>query len=72
MIIGAFHVFTPVYLMTGGGPADVTRVLPMMLYQEAFSFYRMGNASAISVLMLLALLAITVVQLRVFRGDDNR
>jgi len=68
LTIGAFQVFTPIYVMTRGGPADATRVLPMYLYQEAFAFYRMGSASAVSVLMFIVLLAFTVVQLRLFRG----
>jgi len=70
LLIGAFQVFTPVYVMTRGGPANVTRVLPMFLYQEGFAFYRMGSASAVSVMMFLAVLTLTVVQLRFFRERD--
>jgi len=69
LVIGAVNTFTPVYVMTRGGPADITRVLSMMLYQEAFAFYRMGKASAMSVLMFLAVMGLTVVQLRLFRGE---
>jgi ABC-type sugar transport system permease subunit len=66
IIIGAFQVFTPVYVMTRGGPANITRVLPMFLYQEGFVFYRMGSASAVSVMMFLAVLGLTVIQLKFF------
>ena len=71
LVIGAFHAFTPIYVMTRGGPADATRVLPMFIYEEAFAFYRMGRASAASVLMFLVVLCLTVVQLRVFRTETD-
>jgi len=40
------------YLITKGGPSDVTNVLGTFIYQTAFSTFRLGYASAIGVLML--------------------
>jgi ABC-type sugar transport system permease subunit len=54
-------------IMTGGGPAGMTRVLPLLIYQTGFQYYRMGLASAMSVVMLLLVLLFTVWQLRLFR-----
>ena len=71
LVIGAFKVFTPVYMMTRGGPGGDTRVLSMYLYETAFAGYHMGQASAVSVVMLLILLALTVTQIRIFRGGGT-
>lgn len=59
--------FTPAYVMTGGGPDGASTVIGLYIYQAAFSQFRMGIASAASVLLLLGTLLLTAVQLRVFR-----
>ena len=39
--------------MTGGGPNRATETLPLLLYNEAFKFSRLGSAAAIGVLGLI-------------------
>ncbi len=63
-IIVAFQVFTPAYILTGGGPGNATRVLPMFIFENAFEFLKMGYASAASMLLLLMLLGLTLIQVR--------
>lgn len=46
VVIGAHSVFTPVYIMTGGGPGYATTLLPFLIYEEAFSHLRLGQAAA--------------------------
>jgi multiple sugar transport system permease protein len=41
-----FKEFDLIFLLTGGGPVDATRTLPLVVYQEAFGLNRMGLASA--------------------------
>ena len=41
--------FSIVYVMTQGGPVRATQTLSIMTYQQAFSFFRMGYASAVGV-----------------------
>jgi multiple sugar transport system permease protein len=41
-----FKEFDLIFLLTGGGPVDATRTLPLVVYQEAFGLNRMGMASA--------------------------
>lgn len=65
--IGAFQVFQSVYMMTGGGPADSTRVIVYYLWQVAFDRVEMGYASAIAMVIFAAVLALTVIQWRFFR-----
>ncbi len=68
-IINSFQVFTPIYLLTRGGPHGATRVLPMLIYENAFLFLKMGYASAMAMILFVILMALTLLQLRVFRSD---
>ena len=59
----SFNVFDIIWLLTGGGPADSTTTLPILIYRTAFKGYRLSEAAAMSVvatllLMGLALLAV--------------
>jgi len=65
--IAAFKVFTPVYLMTDGGPAESTTVIVFYIFRTAFRYFQMGYASAMSVILLLIVLALTLVQFRLLR-----
>jgi len=65
--ISAFKVFTPVYLMTDGGPADSTMVIVFYIFRSAFRYFQMGYASAMSVVLLGIVLVFTLVQFRLLR-----
>lgn len=69
-IIGSFQVFTPIQIMTQGGPAGATRVMPMLIYENAFMFLKMGYASAMSVVLFIILMSLTLIQTRVFRMGE--
>jgi multiple sugar transport system permease protein len=58
-IIGTLQVFTIPYIMTQGGPARSTYFYTMYLYDNAFTFLRMGYASAMAWMQLLIILALT-------------
>ena len=51
--IEAFKVFDIVWIMTRGGPADTTRSLSILVYQEAFSFQRAGSGASIALIVTL-------------------
>lgn len=65
--ISAFQLFTPVYVMTGGGPRRTTDVVVYHIYQEAWHKLHLGMASAQSYILFAAVLAISVVQFRLMR-----
>ncbi|NBX25853.1 MAG: extracellular solute-binding protein [Planctomycetes bacterium] len=67
-IIGSFQVFTQAFVMTGGGPGDLTRFYVLNLYNQAFEFYEMGYASAMAWILLLITLGLTMLTLRGSRG----
>lgn len=59
-IIGAFQVFAQVYILTQGGPDNASQMLVPLLFTEAFRNYHMGYASAISWLLFLMVMALTI------------
>jgi multiple sugar transport system permease protein len=65
-VIGSFQVFDTVYVMTDGGPGNVTEVANLNIYNTAFAGFRIGEASAMSVVLFLVILVITVLQFRYF------
>ena len=69
--IFAFQVFTPVYVMTRGGPLDATKVIVFYIYQNAFAFNDMGYASALSIIVLFIILAVSLVQMWALRGEHE-
>jgi ABC-type sugar transport system permease subunit len=72
-VIVAMKVFAVPMIMTGGGPADSTRVLPLFIYQTAFEFFDMGRAAAMSVFLFVGVMLFSFVQVRLFtRGDESR
>jgi multiple sugar transport system permease protein len=67
-VINSFQVFTVVYVMTGGGPVRSTEVALYYMYDRAFQSLEFGYASAISVVVFLFLVLVTIFQ-RVFVGN---
>src|SRR4029077_184065 len=63
--IGAFQVFTPTYLLTGGGPDHATLTLALYTYQNAFRFGQIGYASALALGMVVVIVGLTAFQFRV-------
>jgi oligogalacturonide transport system permease protein len=47
-VIQAFQEFNGPYVITGGGPLKSTYLLPLMIYDEAFKYFEVGYASALS------------------------
>lgn len=64
LTIQAFKVFDTIYVTTQGGPGRATNVLVYYIYKTAFTSYKFGYASAISVVLLVIVLAITLIQFR--------
>lgn len=68
-IINVIRHYDIIGVMTGGGPAGGTEVLPALLYNTAFRANRFGEAAAIGVALLLLVLAFAVFYVRLTRPD---
>ena len=66
--INALQAFTNAFVITKGGPLKSTYLLGMKLYQEAFSYYKMGYASAISWIIFGAIMVVTLLLFRFSSG----
>lgn len=61
-ILNSFKVFGTINVMTKGGPGHSTYTLVFYIYKAAFSYYKMGYASSIAVVLFLILLVLTLFQ----------
>lgn len=59
-LVGALTYFDLIYVLTGGGPGDATRILPLHMYLLGFKSFNMGQASVVGTLLLVAGLALSL------------
>ncbi len=70
-IIGTFQLFDQSYIFSGGtgGPNNATLTVVLLIYQAVFRNLQMGYAAAIAFLLAAIIIAITLIQQRLFGGD---
>jgi multiple sugar transport system permease protein len=68
-IIGAFQIFTEVYIMTNGGPLNRTTTIGYYLYVNAFRELDMGYATAMAFVLFAMIFVFTLIQWKYTRGD---
>lgn len=61
-LIQAMQVFDVVQVMTEGGPSNATNVMNLYIYQEAFVRNKAGSAAALSIVLFVLLLVLTILQ----------
>jgi raffinose/stachyose/melibiose transport system permease protein len=63
-VIGTLQTFPLIYTLTHGGPNHATEMLPNYIFQQAFHLQSMGYASALSVVLLVLCLLLSMLQVR--------
>ena len=63
-IIGAFNIFEPVQLISGGGPNGTTKVILYQIYDDAFLNFRLGFANATSVIVMIFVFILTKINMK--------
>ncbi len=63
-MIGYFQLFAEPYVMTSGGPLRSTTSVVLLMYEEAFRWWRMGFAAAIAFVLFIVILIATLLQFR--------
>ena len=63
-LIWTANYFDGIYLMTQGGPINATMTLPIWIYNTAFTDFNLSEASALSVILLVIVLVLTIPALR--------
>jgi len=69
-VTGCLKHFDLVYVMTRGGPNHVSEMPATLLYSEAFQYRNFGNASAISVIILVLSLIASIILNRYLNQED--
>jgi len=69
LIINSLQAFDQIYVLTRGGPAYATDTLLMYVYEEAFRFWDFGYSAAMSFVLFILIMLITIFQIRFFRSD---
>lgn len=67
--IESFKLFTPVYVMTSGGPQDSTNAIVFQIFRTGFRYYELGYAAAMSFLLLAFVMVLMWLQFRALRTD---
>ena len=69
--IAHMQIFGQPLLMTGGGPGNESKSVILYLYQTAWSFFRMGYASAMAVALAVIMIIVTLIQFRLLRTQAD-
>lgn len=73
-VVDLFKIFDLVYMLTRGGPAIATQTTSMFVYFRAFRYFRIGNASAASFILLFVILIPISLAMKYFlrKNEDAR
>lgn len=71
LTIGAFNTYTPIAVLTEGNPYHQTEVVLTWLHFKTFSALDFGYGAALSMILTLLIVVITVVMMRVITGKDE-
>jgi multiple sugar transport system permease protein len=70
-IIGSFLSFAEFLIMTDGGPSHATTPILMWIYNQSFQYYHLGYGAALSFILMLVLVVLTVFQLKLFHRPEE-
>jgi len=68
-VIGAFQVFEAPFVMTGGGPANATRTIVMLIVETAFRDLHYGYGTALAIILFIILLVLITLQRKYFKEN---
>ncbi|GGF62434.1 sugar ABC transporter permease [Paenibacillus albidus] len=69
-IIGALQLFDQAFVLTQGGPANVTKTPVYLIYQQGFNQLQMGYASAQAFVLAVAILIFSLINMRITKAEE--
>lgn len=72
ILIDSVKAFPLLYIMTDGGPGEVTEVTNYYVYRQVFTFSLWGYGSAIAVLMMIGVFLLSYLIDRIMRRSDGK
>ena len=70
-VIGSFQIFDTIAITTKGGPVNATKVMNWYIYEQAFNRFNMGYATALSMVLFLILIFVSLMQMRLMRSGES-
>ena len=70
-VTGSLLAFDQFFILTKGGPDNTTVTIVQLIYREAFQRQNLGTAAALSIVLLVALLALNLLWFRTLRRSDG-
>ncbi|MBI9095249.1 MAG: sugar ABC transporter permease [Sphaerochaeta sp.] len=70
-ILIGLKVFVQPSIMTGGSPGNSTRVMYMVIYDNAFEYFEMGYATALGFILSIIILVFSLINLKINAGKDE-
>jgi multiple sugar transport system permease protein len=67
-----FRFIDAILILTGGGPADATNILPVYLFDVSFQYFKLGRGAAIALTLLVVTIVLGKVLVRVFESPASR
>ncbi|MGF1624460.1 MAG: carbohydrate ABC transporter permease [Alphaproteobacteria bacterium] len=67
-----FRFIDAILVLTGGGPADATKILPVYLFDVSFSFFKLDRGAAIAFTLLLVTIILGLILVRVFEDPSQK
>jgi multiple sugar transport system permease protein len=68
---GSILAFDRFYILTNGGPDNSTVTVVLAIYRQAFFLFDLGKGAALSIIVLVILLALNIVQFRILRTSEE-
>ena len=66
-----FRFIDAALVLTGGGPADSTKILPIYLFEVAFKFFKLGRGAAIALTLLIVTIILGKLLVRIFEKPKS-
>lgn len=67
----AFKIFDKIYILTAGGPGNATETVAFHAYRQGFGFFRMGYASAVSMVLMVVVLVVSFLLIRSTQNGES-
>jgi multiple sugar transport system permease protein len=70
-MLDAFKVYEYVYAITRGGPGEATETMQWFIYRTGFTYFRAGEASAMSYVYILVITIMVMILFYILRGESQ-
>jgi multiple sugar transport system permease protein len=67
-----FRFIDAILVLTGGGPADSTKILPTYLFDVSFRYFELGRGAAIAFTLLLVTIILGMLLVRIFEDPAKK